>query len=102
MSASPASAVYGAVNSTLTATLSSSSATGTVTFSNGQGWTSSPISLSSGIASTSISNATWPAGSYTITAVYSGGGSYGPSSGTTSFAVTPAVLTVTANNASSV
>ena len=40
--------------------------------------------------------------SYTITAVYSGGGSYGPSSGTTSFAVTPAVLTVTANNASSV
>ena len=102
VSASPASAVYGAVNSTLTATLSSSSATGTVTFSNGQGWTSSPISLSSGIASTSISNATWPAGSYTITAVYSGGGSYGPSSGTTSFAVTPAVLTVTANNASSV
>jgi len=70
LSASPSVVPSGAVTSTLTASVSSG--TGTVTFSNGQGWISGALPVSNGIATASLDNAGWAVGTYTITASYSG------------------------------
>jgi sugar lactone lactonase YvrE len=67
---SPSSATYGSVTSAFTATVPSGAAT--VTFSNGQGWSSGAVPVTGSTATTSISNAGWTAGAYTITASYSG------------------------------
>lgn len=70
VSASPSVVPFGAVSSTLTAIVSSG--TGTVSFSNGAGWTSGPVPVADGVATTVLSNTGWAVGVYTISAGYSG------------------------------
>jgi len=84
-SASPVVVPAGAVSSTFTASVSSG--TGSVTFSNGAGWSSGPIPLVNYVASYTLNGAGWAAGTYTISANYSGDALDNPASGSTSFAV---------------
>jgi hypothetical protein len=93
-------AVYGQAV-TITATVSSLLGllqSGTVTFMDG-GTNLGTVSLGGGTASLTTSALT--AGTHNITAYYSGNGVYGPSaSGVLTQIITPATLTVTANDAS--
>jgi uncharacterized repeat protein (TIGR02543 family) len=100
LAAASASAVYGSVD-TLTATVSNSAATGTVTFkNNGSTITGcSAATVSAGVATCAyIPGAV---GSYTpLTAVYNGDSTYASStSGNASITVTKATLTATPANA---
>ena len=93
VSGSPASSVTGQTV-TFTATVSGSSGTptGTVQFSDGASPINAPVALSGGVAQTSTALA---AGSHTITASYSGSGTYGPGSGSiASYVVNKGATTV--------
>jgi large repetitive protein len=87
---------------TFTATISGSPSVGTVTFYAGPGLTNqigAPVSVSGGTA-TSDSDSSLGAGSYTISAVYSGGTNFAGSQGTLSVTVNgpaPSVSSVTIN-----
>ena len=90
---SPTSAVTGQTV-TFTATVSgpSGAPTGTVQFADGATALGSPVSLSGGVAQTSASLA---AGTHTITASYSGDGTYGAGSGSlASYVVNQGATTV--------
>jgi len=91
------SSVYGQVD-TLTATINSSSATGTVNFrNNGTSITGcSAVTVTSGIATCPVSSLAVGTYSNVITAVYSGGGNYAGSTSTalSSLTVTKASLSV--------
>ena len=96
--------IYGA-NVTFTATLTASGGgatpTGTIQFQNNGVSMGTPVALTAGVATYSIS--TLAVGSYPITAVYSGDSNY--SSGTSSTltqVVNKAALNITANNATKV
>lgn len=99
---SASSIVYGAVE-TLTATVSASlsaPSSGSVNFYNGATLLGSASIASGGVAAFSFVP---PAGSYSVTATFvpSGLGFYGSTTASAMpFSVTPALLTVTANNAS--
>jgi sugar lactone lactonase YvrE len=85
VSASPIVVPTGAVSSTFAASVSNG--TGTVSFSNGAGWSSGPIPLVGGVGAFTLNNSGWAAGTYTISASYSGDVLDNPVSGSTSFAV---------------
>jgi hypothetical protein len=93
VTASPASVAFGAVSATFTATVPAGAAS--VTFSNGKGWTSSAVAVSGTTASVAIAGLTWTAGSYTITASYSGNSAYSAASATTAFTVIKAMPAIT-------
>jgi hypothetical protein len=80
---SPSTVTTG-VTVTLTATVSPSTATGTVTFTI-DGVTGSPVTLSSGVATTTTVFTT--GGTHIISATYSGNSSYASSAGSTSISV---------------
>jgi subtilisin family serine protease len=80
----PEASTYGETV-TFTATVSPSAATGTVTFSDGTVTLGTAALNAGGVATYSVSGL--PAGGHTITAAYSGDGSYQPSSGTASCTV---------------
>jgi hypothetical protein len=91
---SPGTAVTGQTV-TFTATVSGGSGTpaGTVQFSDGAAAINGPVTLNgSGVAQTST---TLSAGSHTITAGYSGGGPYGPGSGSLAYTVNRGGTSVT-------
>src|SRR6266536_738318 len=93
--------VYGAsvtFTTTLTASGGGSEPTGTVQFLNNAIAMGTPVALTAGVATYSIS--TLAVGTYPITAQYSGDANYNSAtSATLSQVVNKAVLTVTANNA---
>jgi sugar lactone lactonase YvrE len=98
VSVTPASPIYGA-SLTLIATVNNgnSSTTGTVNFSvNGTSVGSQPVSNNQA----SITLPSFPVGAIQIGASYSGDSNNNSSAGTGSVTIHPAVLTVTANNAS--
>jgi uncharacterized repeat protein (TIGR02543 family) len=90
------SGVYGATD-TLTATISSNAATGTVDFKNNG---TSITGCSSKTVTAGVATCNPSVGTYSnVTAVYGGNGSLsGSTSNSVSFAVTPATLTVTASS----
>ena len=93
VTASPEPATTGPVTYDVTVSGSGATPTGTVSVSDGNGGSCAISSLdSSGSGSCSI---TEPAGSYTVTATYSGDANYSPAEGTTSETVNPAAPTVT-------
>jgi hypothetical protein len=99
------SAVYGQ-SVAFTATVSamspgSGTPTGTVQFQVDGNNIGTPVALTAGTA-TSVSLSTLAAGSHTVRATYSGDGSFLTSTGTNAQNVTPAPLTITANNQSKV
>ena len=81
---------------TLTATVTPSTATGTVQFSVNGTATGSPVAVSGGTATYSLT--TMPAGTDTIGADYTASGFYAGSSATASQTVNKATLTVTPSN----
>jgi hypothetical protein len=85
--ANPATIVFGS-STTLTATVSNTAATGTVTFKDGAA-TIGTATIASGIASAAVSSLL--GGTHTITAIYSGDTNY---SGSTSGATTVTVTTL--------
>ena len=92
VSCSPNPITYGPQTSTCTATGLPSDATGTVAFSfNGTNWANPTVS--GGSASASGFNG-MPAGSYSITAGYSGDGNYTPASAPTTLTIIAAPSTV--------
>jgi hypothetical protein len=92
VTAAPPSPVLAGTSVTFTATVTGSPSAGTVTFYAGPGLSNpigSPVSIVGGSA-TSSATTTLPAGSNTITAVYSGGSGFGGSQGTTTYVVNQA------------
>jgi hypothetical protein len=105
VASSSASSVYGQmVTFTATITAGGSPVTvGTVTFQEGNLMLASAVPLdSNGHASFMISSLSAATSPYAITAYYNGTSSLATSSGSTNLTVTPAPLTVTANNATKV
>ena len=78
-----------------------STPTGTIQFEVDGSPFGSAVTLVNG-AATSINTNTLPAGSHTISAVYSGNSTYSTNAGATAQAVTPAPLTITADDKSKV
>ena len=86
---------------TFTATVTGSAPTGTVQFQDGGGNLGLPVALSGGQAQLSLSTLSVSGSPHSITAVYSGDNNNGGStSSALSQTVTPAPLSITANNAS--
>jgi hypothetical protein len=92
--ASPSPTSFG-TNEILTATISPSTAAGTVQFENGSTPIGSPVTVVSGSAQTST--AALPVGSLTINAVYTPAAGYIGSTGTTTLTVSPAASTTAAS-----
>ena len=98
LTATPTAINYGSAT-LLSATVSSSSVTGTITFKDGTNTIGSPVTVSNGVASLSVTTLT--VGTHSITAVYSGDNNYSTSASasvsvivslaptTTSIAATP-------------
>jgi 6-phosphogluconolactonase (cycloisomerase 2 family) len=102
LAVAPASGTYGG-SSTLSATLSSTSgplAAQTVTFTVNGSPAGSAVTDASGVASVSFNLAGLPVGSYPVTASFAGNVSNAPATGSSTLAVNPAPLTVTAASVS--
>ncbi len=103
LAVAPASVTYGASTTTLSATLSTSGgplAGETVSFTLNGSPAGSAITDATGLASISASLAGLSAGSYPVTANFAGDANNKSASGSATLTVNPAVLTVTAANAS--
>ena len=84
-------AVYGAPL-TLTATITPSSATGTVTFYDGADWVGSATLNGSGVASVIVSNLQVSVGTHNLSAVYGGDPTHDASTGTATKTISPATI----------
>ncbi len=103
VTSTPASPITAGTSIDFTATVSGSPSVGTVTFYAGPGLTNpigSPVNVSGGTA-TSAADTTLPAGTDTITAVYSGGTGFVGSQGTESVAVNNSTTTTVTSTPSS-
>jgi 6-phosphogluconolactonase (cycloisomerase 2 family) len=103
LAVAPASATYGASSVTLSATLSTPAgplAGQTVSFTFNGSAAGSAVTDATGLASVSASLAGLNAGSYPVAASFAGDANNKPASGSSTLTLNPAVLTVTASNAS--
>ena len=93
VSCSPNPITYGPQNTTCTATVTPSGATGTIAFTaNGGAWTT--VALSGGSASAG-GWSTWAVGTYPVGATYSGDSNYSGSSASSTVTIAPAPTTTT-------